>query len=67
VQLLDELAHFIGQQRAHGDMIDDTGEPTDRGYMLTVRCPCGIVFYRWVTVDDAAREMVWSAMLATPS
>ena len=35
--------------------------------MVTVGCACGVVFYRWITPEDAARDMVWSTILAMPS
>ena len=31
----------------------DATEPACNGYLLTVACPCGVVFERWVTPEDA--------------
>ena len=28
------------------------------GYLLTVACPCGVVFERWVTSGDADADFV---------
>jgi hypothetical protein len=33
--------------------------------MLTVRCPCGVEFMRWMGPGEAARELVLSELLAT--
>jgi hypothetical protein len=27
-------------------------EPAWNGYLLTVACPCGVTFERWVTPED---------------
>jgi hypothetical protein len=29
-------------------MIVDATEPAWNGYLLTVACPCGVVFERWI-------------------
>ena len=28
------------------------------GYLLTVACPCGVVFERWVTPEDAELDLI---------
>jgi hypothetical protein len=38
-------------------MLDAT-EPAWNGYLLTVSCPCGVVFERWVTPDQAQQDLV---------
>jgi hypothetical protein len=35
--------------------------------MLTVRCPCGVEFLRWMTPAEAARELVLSELLTSES
>jgi hypothetical protein len=30
----------------------------DDGYLLTVACPCGVVFGRWVTPEDANADLI---------
>jgi len=32
--------------------------PTEKGYLITVACSCGIVFERWVTPQDAAVDLL---------
>ena len=39
-------------------------EPELEGYMLSVGCCCGVTFLRWVTREEAMREMVLSDLLA---
>jgi hypothetical protein len=31
-------------------------------YLLTVACPCGVVFGRWVTPEDADRDLLVMAL-----
>jgi hypothetical protein len=52
VTLLVELEDFVHDHRPHGGMTGDATAPTWNGYLLTVSCPCGVVFERWVTPED---------------
>src|SRR5437660_5655983 len=36
----------------------DTTEPGWNGYLLTVACPCGIDFERWVTPEEAELDLL---------
>ena len=56
--LLAELEEFVGDHRPHGPLTCDATEPTWNGYLLTVACPCGVVFERWVTPEDAERDLL---------
>ena len=51
--LLAELADFVTRHRACGQLAGDATEPEARGYLVTVRCSCGVVFMRWVTPEWA--------------
>ena len=48
----------VARHRACGTMTGDATEPEPSGYMLTVSCSCGVSFLRWVTVEEAARELL---------
>jgi hypothetical protein len=52
------LEEFVRDHRPHGTMTGDATEPAWNGYLLTVSCPCGVVFERWVTPQDAAVDLV---------
>ena len=65
--MLADLRDFVARHRAHGQLTADATEPTTEGYMLSVRCPCGVEFMRWVTRGEAAREMVLTELLASGS
>jgi hypothetical protein len=39
--------------RPDGALTADATEPAWNGYLLRVACPCGVVFERWVTLEDA--------------
>jgi hypothetical protein len=64
--LADELTEFIQEHRPHGTLTGDATEPAWNGYMLTVACSCGVVFQRWLTPDEAVRELVTTTLIALP-
>jgi hypothetical protein len=45
-----DLADFIADHRPHGSLTADATTPAWNGYLLTVACPCGVVFERWITL-----------------
>jgi hypothetical protein len=55
--LLEELEEFVSLHRPHGAPVPDAGTPTLNGYMLTLACPCGVTFMRWVTPDSRCGEL----------
>jgi len=48
-----DLAEFVHDQRPHGPLTVDATEPAWNGYRLTVTCPYGVEFERWVTPEEA--------------
>ncbi len=56
--LIADLEDFVHDHRFHGSMIADATPPAWNGYLLTVACPCGIVFERWVTSLDADADLL---------
>jgi hypothetical protein len=44
MNLLAELEEFVGDHRPHGRLTADATEPAWNGYLLSVTCPCGVVF-----------------------
>jgi len=61
VNLLADLEDFVHDHRPHGPLTGDATEPAWNGYLLTVACPCGVVFERWVTLGDAMDALIsWS-------
>jgi hypothetical protein len=63
VPLLADLSDFIADHRPHGSLTVDATEPAWNGYLLTVACPCGVVFERWVTPEDVDADLVGIARL----
>jgi hypothetical protein len=55
---LDDLREFVDDHRRHGPMTADATAPAWNGYRLTVACPCGVVFERWITPEDADRDVI---------
>jgi hypothetical protein len=54
--LTADLKDFARGHRTHGPLTPDTGPLTPNGYRLTVACPCGVTFERWITPEEAARD-----------
>jgi hypothetical protein len=64
--LLADLEEFVRDHRPHGPLTGDATEPAWNGYLLTVACPCGVVFERWVTPDEALVNLAVLASLHEP-
>jgi hypothetical protein len=56
--LLSELEMFFREHRSHGPLTADATGPAWNGYLLTVRCLCGVTFGRWVAPEDAELDLV---------
>jgi hypothetical protein len=63
MKLLLELEGFFRDHCSHGSVAADATEPAWNGYLLTVACPCGVVFGRWVTPEDAGTDLIGIARL----
>jgi hypothetical protein len=61
--LTAELQDIVTGHRSHGSLTTDTGPLTPNGYRLTVACPCGVTFDRWITPEEAAGDLVVLARL----
>jgi hypothetical protein len=62
--MLDEVRDFATAPTARSS---DATEPQADGYLLSVRCPWGVWFMRWMTPGEAARELVLSELLVSES
>ncbi len=56
--LAADLATFVQDHPAHGQFVGDASEPGPSGYRVTIACPCGVTFERWVTGLDAAADLL---------
>ena len=56
--LLSDLEEFVKDHRPHRTMAGDATTPAWNGYLLSVACSCGIVFERWVTLQDADQDLL---------
>jgi hypothetical protein len=63
--VLADLTEFVTDHRAHGALTGDATEPAWNGYLLTVACPCGVTFGRWITPLDAAVDLLHADLRAT--
>jgi hypothetical protein len=56
--LLPDLEMFFRDHHHHGVMAADATDPSWNGYLLTVAFPCGVVFERWVMLEDAKVDLI---------
>jgi len=56
--MLADLTAFVQDHLAHGQLVGDATAPEPTGYLVTVACPCGVTFGRWVTELDAAEDLL---------
>jgi len=61
--LLAGLDEFVHDHRPHGTLTGGATEPAWNGYLLTVACPCGVIFERWVTPEEADADLLRLAAL----
>jgi len=62
--LQTDLEEFASDHCLHGPLTGDATKPAWNGYLLTVACPCGVVFERWVTLQDAAVDLLLADLRA---
>jgi len=58
MSLLADLEAFVQDHQALGTMTAEATEPGPNGYLITVACPCGVLFGRWVTSLDAEGDFI---------
>jgi len=63
MSILQDLKTFVLNHRQHGTMTADATRPAWNGYLLTVACPCGVVFQRWITPEEADADLLRLASL----
>jgi hypothetical protein len=60
--VLTDLENFVTDHRPHGTLACDPTAPACNGYLLTVTCPCGVVFQRWVTPEEDADLLLLASL-----
>ncbi len=64
--LFADLEEFVRDHRFHAPLTADATEPAWNGYLLTVACPCGVAFERWVASVDADADLIsWARLQAS--
>jgi hypothetical protein len=58
-----DLEGFVMGHRPHGTVTATTGDLNPNGYRLEVACPCGVVFERWITPQEAVEDLAILARL----
>lgn len=59
----DDLREFVQHHRPCGKLTGTATEPAWNGHLLTVACPCGVTFERWVTPEEAGEDLLRSPLL----
>ncbi len=62
-----ELEEFVQTHRPCGELTWWTTPATAKGYRVPVACPCGVVFERWVLLQDAEEDLLRSGLPAFPN
>ena len=57
-RLVLDLTDFVDLHRPHGSLTAHAREPAWNGYLLSVVCPCRVVFGPWVTPEDAELALI---------
>ena len=65
--LYTDLEAFVQAHRPHGELTWWTTPPTPTSYQVRVACPCGAVCARWVTPEEAQRDLLRSGLPAFPN
>jgi hypothetical protein len=60
--MFDELERFVSAHRGCGALSADVDELTETGYGLQVACSCGAVFERWITLERAECDLLYSRL-----
>jgi hypothetical protein len=67
VTLNADLLDFVERHRPCGSLSGDATHPSERGYLLTVACSCGVTFERWIAPEQATADLLQSVLLAVPN
>ena len=62
-----EIEEFVQAHRPCGELSWWASLLTPQGYQVGIACPCGAVFDRWVTPQEADRDLLRSGLLAFPN
>lgn len=65
--IYDEIQDFIATHKPCGRASGSVDVPTADGYIVNVRCVCGEVLERLVTVELARYDLVYSTLLCNPN
>ncbi len=64
----NDVQKFLEEHEICGDSDREATAPTptSKGYEISIRCPCGKTFSRWVTPEDAAHDLIFTNLLCLP-
>jgi hypothetical protein len=63
VSVTSEIEAFLLEHRDHGQVVGDATQPRPNGYQVSIACPCGVTFSRWVTPEAAVIDLAALARL----
>ncbi len=68
VGVFEETLKFIDNHRRCGEITGGLQPLTVEGFRVRMQCVCcGVVFDRWVTIEDAGHDLIHSNLLILPN
>jgi hypothetical protein len=61
--VFEETQKFIEEHRPCRKIVGGVHPPTAEGYRVRMVCACGDKLDRWVTFEDAGRDLIYSTLL----
>jgi hypothetical protein len=67
IGVFDEIQRFIATHQPCGRVSGAVDVPGAEGYAVRIRCACGESLERWVSVESARYDLVFSTLLCHPN
>jgi hypothetical protein len=67
IGVFDEIQRFIETHQRCGRVSGAVDVPGADGYGVKIRCACGESLERWVSVESARYDLVFSTLLCNPN
>jgi hypothetical protein len=65
--IFEETQKFIEDHRPCGRIAGGVHPPTVGGYRVRMVCACGDKLDRWVTLEDAGHDLMYTSLLVLPN
>jgi hypothetical protein len=65
--IFEETQTFIKDHQPCGRIVGGVHPPTVEGYRVRMVCACGDKLDRWVTLEDAEYDLIYTSLLVLPN